>query len=112
MGTATATVTGKGLYKGTKTIEFKIVPQKPKLTITKKNGKLYLSVSKVAGAANYSVYVSKDGKDYELISTLTPDKRSISIPYNSKHKYQFAVSAYTYIGTVCYSSGYVYSDVI
>lgn len=112
VGVATVTIEGKGLYKGTKTLNFKILPKQPKLTFTKSSTKLNLNIEKVKGAEYYLVYMSKDGGDFELVDKREPDKLTVSVDYKKGHTYQFAVGAIKYVDDDYCFSDYVYSDVI
>jgi len=112
VGVATVTIEGKGLYKGTKIIKFKILPKQPKLTVTKGSSKVKLAIEQVKGAELYYVYMSKDGQDFELVDKLNPDNLSVSVAYKKGHTYQFAVGAIKYVADDYCFSDYVYSDVI
>lgn len=110
VGKATATVTGKGIYKGKIKANFNIVPKAMTIKVKKSGDKLKVSWSKVTGASKYSVWLSKDGKNFEKIAELDKDKLSTTVKYSSKHTYQFAITAYI-PETQTYTS-YVYSDVV
>lgn len=69
IGTASVTIKGKGKYTGSKTIKFDIVPKKPTLKVSEKNGKITLKWSEVAGADKYQVYYSVNGGKYKKLVT-------------------------------------------
>lgn len=110
VGKATATVTGKGIYTGKINVDFKIMPKSPTVKVTKSGDKLKVSWSKVTGASKYSVWLSKDGKNFEKIAELDKDKLSTTVKYSSKHTYQFAITAY--IPEAEGYTPYVYTDAI
>ena len=99
IGTATVTITGKGEYKGTKTLKFKIVP--PKTTLTSKPGKTSggwnratLSWKKSAGADGYQIYYSENGGNFKKLTTVSSGKLSRSVRYTTGDTEQFKVRPY------------------
>ena len=60
VGIATVTVTGKGNFKGTKTLTFKILPKKPTLSkvTNSAKGKAKLTWKKDASVSGYEIYRS------------------------------------------------------
>lgn len=94
VGKAKAVVTGKGNYSGKITVYFKIVPKAPTLKVTKIDGKLKVTWSKVPGATKYYVWLSKNGGKYKKIGEYDGDILSGKVNYDSNYKYQFAVTAY------------------
>jgi len=110
VGTAKVTVTGKGIYKGTLTTTFKIVPKQPSVKLKKSGSNLKLSWSEVKGASKYIIWQRKDGGNFEKIAETDAETFSKKIKYSSKHTYQFALTAYIPDANI-YTS-YVYTDVI
>ena len=97
IGTATATIKGKGNYTGTKTLTFKINPAR--VTSFKQSAEysastIKMSWKKVSGAAGYAVYrgTSKNGT-YKLIKTVTANSCSNS-GLKAGSKYYYKVRAY------------------
>ncbi len=112
IGIATVTVTGKGIYTGTKTLIFKINPAKTtsfKQSATDTTTSIKMSWAKAAGAAGYEVYRSdtKNGT-YKLLKTVTTNSCTNS-GLKAGSKYYYKVRAYkTVNGKKIYGS---YSDV-
>ena len=99
IGTATATIKGRGNYTGSKTITFKIVPKT--VTNTKvssaTSSSIKLSWSKVSNASGYRIYrsTSKNGtyakiKDITSKSTLNYTNSSLS----SNKKYYYKIKSF------------------
>ena len=62
LGVYTVTVTFKGLYSGTKTLKFKILPKAPKqVTATPGSGNATITWKAVPGATRYYVYCMREG---------------------------------------------------
>ena len=98
-GTATVTIKGKGIYTGTRTLKFKIVKKPlstkaPTVKASIVDGKIKVSWSKVEGAEKYTIWVSKNNKDFTKLKELKSTSSGFTMKYNSKTEYQFAVSAY------------------
>ena len=115
VGTATAIITGMGLYSGTVQTKFNIVKaaatgEPPTLTMTKKDGIIKISWSKVEGAGQYYVWVSRNGGKFEKIKELDASKKSYSLKAKKGTTYQFAVTAY--IPELKKYTPYVYTDTI
>ncbi len=74
IGTATATITGKGIFFGTQTLTFKIMPQQMSTVKAKKKSTDYIQLSwtKDTSISGYQIYRSDavDGK-YKKIATIT-----------------------------------------
>lgn len=109
VGIATATIKGKGDYTGEKTIEYKIVPKKTSLKVTKSSDKkATFKWNKVSGAEKYEIYYSTDGgKKYKKLTTVSGSKTSYtSTKLNfKKYDYKFKIRSYGTSGeTKCYSS--------
>ncbi len=109
IGTATVTIKGKGDYTGEKTIEFKIVPKKTTLKVSKKSDtKATFSWTEVKGAEKYQIYVSKDGgKTYKLLKSVSGSKTSYTSTKLDfkKYDYKFKIRSYgTSDGKKYYSS--------
>ncbi|MCQ2462599.1 MAG: InlB B-repeat-containing protein [Clostridia bacterium] len=73
IGTATAKVTFKGKYSGTKSLEYKIIPANVSgLTATQTASTVKLSWTKVAGATSYKIYTySSTAKKYTQKASTT-----------------------------------------
>ncbi len=110
IGTATVTIKGKGDYTGEKTIEYKIVPKKTALKVTKNSDKkATFKWNKVSGAEKYEIYYSTDGgKKYKKLATVSGSKTSYT---NSKldfkkYDYKFKIRSYGTSGETKYYSSY------
>lgn len=95
IGTATVTVTGKGDYTGTKTLTFKIVPKKVKMTGKSSGANEALSWKKSAGAAGYEVYSSVSGGKFTKLTTTKNLKYSAKL--TSGKNYKFKVRPYAVV---------------
>ncbi len=108
IGTASVTIKGKGNYTGSKTIEFKIVPKKTTLKVTKKSDtKAKFSWTAVNGAEKYQIYYSTDGKKYKKLATVSGSKTSATLSGLDfdKYDYKFKVRSYDKVdGKTYYSS--------
>ena len=90
VGKASITITGKGRYVGTKTIEFKILPAATtKVTCTNVASGIKVSWESVTGATRYRVY--RDNKPLFETSALNVTDKSVK--YNSGTKYVYKVVA-------------------
>lgn len=94
-GKATATITGKGNYTGTKTLTFKIVPKKVTLTGKTSGTKEALSWKKSTGAAGYEIYYSADGGKFRKLTTVKGTKYSAEM--TAAGTYKFKVRPYVRI---------------
>lgn len=94
-GKATATITGKGNYTGTKTLTFKIVPKKVTLTGKTSGTKEALSWKKSTGAAGYEIYYSADGGKFRKLTTVKGKKYSAEM--TAAGTYKFKVRPYVRI---------------
>ncbi len=88
IGTATVTITGKGDYTGTKTLTFKIVPKKVKLTGKSSGTKENLSWKKSAGAAGYEVYRSIDGGKFTRLTATKTLKYTAKLTAGKSYKFK------------------------
>ena len=88
VGTATVTISGKGDYTGTKTLTFKIVPQKVKLTGKTSGTKENLSWKKSAGAAGYEVYRSIDGGKFTRLTATKTLKYTAKLTAGKSYKFK------------------------
>lgn len=95
IGTATATITGKGDYSGTKTVKFKIVPKKAKLSGSVSDTKAALSWNKSKGATGYEIYCSVDGGKFTKLKTTKALKYAAKLAKGKS--YQFKVRPYTLV---------------
>lgn len=97
IGTASITIKGKGKYTGSKTIQFKIVPKKTTLKVTKKSDtKAKFTWAAVDGAEKYQIYYSTDGKKYKKLATVSGGKTSATISKLDfdKYDYKFKIRSY------------------
>ncbi len=69
IGTASVTIKGKGKYTGSKTIKFDIVPKKPTIKVSEKNGKITIKWNEIDGADKYQIYYSVDDGKYKKLAT-------------------------------------------
>ena len=69
IGTASVTIKGKGKYTGSKTIKFDIVPKKPTIKVSEKNGKITIKWNEIDGAEKYQIYYAVDGGKYKKLAT-------------------------------------------
>ncbi len=69
IGTASVTIKGKGKYTGSKTIKFDIVPKKPTIKVSEKNGKITIKWNEIDGAEKYQIYYSVNGGKYKKLVT-------------------------------------------
>ena len=88
IGTATVTISGKGDYTGTKTLTFKIVPKKVKLTGKTSGTKETLSWKKSAGAAGYEVYRSIDGGKFTRLTATKTLKYTAKLTAGKSYKFK------------------------
>lgn len=88
IGTATVTISGKGDYTGTKTLTFKIVPKKVKLTGKSSGTKENLSWKKSAGAAGYEVYRSIDGGKFTRLTATKTLKYTAKLTAGKSYKFK------------------------
>lgn len=110
IGTASVTIKGKGNYTGTKTIEYKIVPKKTALKVTKSGDKkATFKWNKVSGAEKYEIYYSTDGgKNYKKLTTVAGSKTSYTSSKLDfkKYDYKFKIRSYGTSGETKYYSSY------
>lgn len=111
IGEATVTITGKGKYSGTKTVNFKIVPGKTALTVKKSDEKYTFRWGKVSVADKYQIYYSDDGNTYKKLAAVSGSKTSYSTKkLDADKNYYFKIRSYkTVDGTKYYSK---YSKVV
>ena len=103
IGTATAVITGKGKYSGTKEISFKIVPKKVSVTKKVTGSKVKLSWKKSAGAEGYEVYASQNGGKFTRMSTVATNADTETLVKGVTYK--FRVRPYARVkGVVVYGS--------
>ncbi|MGN0577531.1 MAG: fibronectin type III domain-containing protein [Ruminiclostridium sp.] len=97
IGYGVITITGKGNYTGTKSLNFRIVPKKTTLKVKKSGSKATLSWDKVKGADKYEVYCSTNGGKYKKISTVSGSKTSYTVSKLdfTKNTYKFRIRSYT-----------------
>lgn len=93
IGKGRITITGKGIYTGTKTISFNIVPKKVtglKLSVSKK--KMTVSYSKVSGSSGYQIAYRKKGTSKWTTVNVTTTSKKLSL--KALTNYQVRVRAY------------------
>lgn len=109
IGKATVTIKGINNYNGTKTIQFKIIPQEvKKLKVTSTTSSIKLSWNKTSGVSNYAIYraTSKNGT-YTKIKTLKSSTLSYKDTTASKTKvYYYKVRAYKAVNKTNYYGAY------
>lgn len=110
VGKAKVTIKGKGIYKGTITETFNIIPKSPAVKVKKSGDYIKLSWNEVKGADKYIIWQSKNGKDFKKLDEVDSDTLSKKIKYNKKYTYQFAVTVYN--SETDTSTPYSYSDKI
>lgn len=96
IGTATITVGGIGDYSGGRSIQFKILPKKVKLSGKITQTKVSLNWKKVKGADGYEIHCAYKGEGYGMVADINSTKyvkRNIS----SANKYCYKVRAYKII---------------
>lgn len=109
IGTATVTVKGKGVYFGSKNVNFKIVAPSVKKPANLKakagSNTVKLSWSKASGATSYGVYVynTKTGK-YKGLATVTGTTYTVK-NLKAVTTYKFAVRANKKVGSTTFHSG-------
>lgn len=114
-GKATITITGKGIYTGTKTITFYIKPTQVKNVKYKGRSTTYVNFKWDActGATGYEIYraTSKTGK-YTKVATISSTSYK-NTKLKSKTKYYYKIRAYKVVGNTklygAYSSIYTIS---
>lgn len=106
IGKATVTIKGKGIYTGTKTLTFKIIPAKTTLTAKKSSSGYTLSWKKVSGIDKYQIQYSTDGgKTYKSGGTAASGKTSKILKLGSGSSYTFRIRSYKVVdGKKYYSS--------
>ena len=107
IGTATIKITGNGIYSGTKTTTFKIVPKNITSLKAKKSATNYitLSWSKNTSGSGYQIYRSTSlNGTYKKIKTIT--KNSTTSYKNTKLKagqcYYYKIRSYKKVGKTTY----------
>jgi hypothetical protein len=108
IGKASVKITGKGNYTGSKTVTFKIVPAKAKISsVSESKQKITLKWGKVSGSVTgYKVYYSESKSgDYKLLKTV---KGASTVSYttnalDSGTTYYFRVRAYKTVSGTDYN---------
>ena len=96
-GKVTATITGKGIYKGSQTVTYKIAPTKGKITSLKAGKKSFTAKWSNTGATKFKV--SYKVKSASKWSTKTFTKRSATVKgLKSGKTYQVKVTSVTTAG--------------
>lgn len=107
IGKAKITITGKGKYKGSKTIYFKINPKASKISgLTKAKKAFTIKWKKVSGVSGYQVSYKIKGKAWKTKSFTGAKKTSAKISrLKSKKNYQVRIRSYKKVsGKKYYSS--------
>lgn len=95
IGTATVTISGKGIYVGEVTRKYKVVPPKTTLTAKKSGTKYALSWKPVKEVTKYQIQYSTDGgKTYKSAGTLSGSKTSKSLKLPTGKTYRFRIRSY------------------
>lgn len=87
-GKATATITGKGDYTGTKTVTFNIAPKKVKLSAKTSGAGAVLSWKKSTGATGYEIYYSTNGGKFRKLTTVNAAKYTAELTSCSAYKFR------------------------
>lgn len=87
-GKATATITGKGDYTGTKTVTFNIAPKKVKLSAKTSGAGAVLSWKKSTGATGYEIYYSTNGGKFRKLTTVKSAKYTAELTSGSAYKFR------------------------
>lgn len=107
VGYAAVIVNGKGKYSGKLAQNFKIVPKKNKLTVTKSGSNYTFSWQKNNGAEAFELYVSENGgKSYELLKTVYGDITATDITIKSSKSLKFKMRSFTKIYPQTFYSSY------
>lgn len=97
VGKATAKITFKGNYSGSKTLSFRILPAAPKsLSAVQTSSVIKAKWSRCVGASGYKVYLYKNGKCSKTIDT--QNTSAVFGNIKSDANYKVVVKAYTMIG--------------
>ncbi len=103
-GIATATITGIGVYFGTETINFNILPPQTTLSVKKTSAKkTTLSWKKSTGATGYEIYRSVNGGKFKKLTTISSTKtlsKSVTTKAGKKYQYKIRPFTKTKLGTV------------
>ena len=106
VGTVKATVTGKGVYKGTLTKSFKVIPAKAKFKSVKpgkKKATILVVSQKSSGVTKYQIaYKLKTAKKWK--TTTTKSTKKVIKKLKKGKKYNFKVRAYGKTGYGAYSA--------
>lgn len=107
VGYAAVIVNGKGNYSGKCAQNFKILPKKNKLTVTKSGSNYTFSWQKNNGAEAFELYVSENGgKSYELLKTVYGDITATDITIKSSKSLKFKMRSFTEIYPQTFYSRY------
>ncbi|MBQ9382660.1 MAG: hypothetical protein IJT87_00335 [Ruminiclostridium sp.] len=93
VGIATAVITGKGSYSGTKKLKFKIVPKGTTITkFTLNRDKLTVNWEDVENVDKYYIYMSEDkGLTYTLLGSVKAGTTKFVTKFPAGSKYTFRV---------------------
>ncbi len=107
IGRATATITGKGSYAGSKTLSFNIVPKSTTLTAKKSGSKIKLSWKAVSGITKYQVQYSTDGgKTFKSGGKFAASKKNASLKLDTSKSYVFRIRTYKTVNGKNYYSAW------
>ena len=94
VGKASAVITGKGNYTGTKTVTFNIVPKSTSLSAKRSGNKIKLSWKAVSGITKYQVQYSADGGNtFKSAGKFASSKTSASLKLGTG-SYVFRIRTY------------------
>lgn len=108
IGKATITIAGVGIYKGSTTVNFNILPKKPaqKTPVSKTGSKIGVSWEKSPGAAAYEVsYATSSNGTYKVAGTTKELSYTIE-KLTSGKTYYVRVRAYKTVDSKKYYSAY------
>ena len=93
VGIATAIITGKGSYTGTKRLKFKIIPKGTSITkVSLHREKLTILWEGVDNVDKYYVYMSEDkGLSYTLLGTVKAGTTKYVTPFPAGSRYTFRI---------------------
>ena len=108
IGTALVRVCLIGNQAGSKTLKYKIIPQKPTVTLKTAKNKVTVSYKKVSGSVKYQIqYSAKKTSGFKNVKTNTTSLKVTKTKLKSKKTYYFRVRAYKKVGKTTYCSGWV-----
>lgn len=107
VGTAEITVTGKGMYSGSKTITFDILPRKSALKASVSGNRIKLKWGNAGDADKYLIYCSTDGgENFSRIGAVSGGKSSAKLSLPADGNYVFRIRSYKTVNGKRYYSPY------